>query len=326
MNLLKCVTNAMAAVLLCGTSAGTSHTPPAVGGTLASLAGRDHTGTARTAASLVGRNGALITFLRSADWCPSCKVQLVELEAVRTILADAGYGLAAVTIDDVRVLAEFAAERNIGFPLLAGRTAIANLGMVDPAFDADAGRRGAPHPAIYVVDSSSRIVRLFAEGERHTVASVLAHMGVTRGVSPQRHETAQLTVNAWTTDTEVAANRRFGLVVDVAPRPSMHVYAPGNRNYRAVKLTIDPSDAVQMTPLEFPKAEPYVYKPLNETVQVYTRPFRLVQEVQALPEQGTGDSPRELTLTGQLEYQACDDVVCYPVKRVPLAWKVKVND
>src|SRR5687768_2382443 len=105
---------------------------PGVGDSLSTLAGLDQAGELRQATSLVGRNGAVITFLRSAEWCPSCKVQLVELEAVRTRLAAAGYGVAAVTIDDVPVLSTFAAERKIGFPLLSGRKAIAALKMVDP--------------------------------------------------------------------------------------------------------------------------------------------------------------------------------------------------
>src|SRR5688500_11256610 len=120
--------------------------PPGIGDSLAALTGLDQSGVRRTAASLVGREGAVVTFLRSADWCPSCKVQLVEFEAARAALTAAGYGLAGVTIDEVPVLAKFAAERKIGFPLIAGRTSIAGFGMIDPRFDADEGRQGAPVP------------------------------------------------------------------------------------------------------------------------------------------------------------------------------------
>src|SRR5687768_7676064 len=74
---------------------------PGIGDSLSTLTGLDQSGELRQATSLVGRNGAVITFLRSAEWCPSCKVQLVELEAQRSRLAAAGYGLASVTIDEV---------------------------------------------------------------------------------------------------------------------------------------------------------------------------------------------------------------------------------
>lgn len=301
--------------------------PPAVGDSLATIAGLDQSGASRTARSLTGPKGAVITILRSADWCPICKVQLVELEAGRPLLHAAGYGLAAVTIDPVPVLAGFAAKRRIGFPMLAGRRIIADLGIVDTRFDGDAQRAGAPHPVVYVVDASLVITRAFPEGERHTVASMLAHIGIARGASPLRHETPHLTTAAWASDGEVDANRRFALVVDVEPRASMHVYAPGAHTYKPIRLVIDPQPGLILSALEFPASEPYVFKALNETVPVYARPFRLAQDVmvQRAPNAPVPAPPRELRVSGRLEYQACDDVVCYAASTVPLEWRVTVR-
>src|SRR5688500_13140202 len=306
---------------------GASARPPSVGDSLATVAGLDQSGASRTARSLAGPKGAVITFLRSADWCPSCKVQLVEFEAARPLLQAAGYGLAAVTIDPVPVLAAFGAERRIGFPMLSGRKIIADLGMVDTRFDADAQRMGAPHPVVYVVDASLVITRAFPESERHTVASMLAQIGIARGASPLRHETPHLTTAAWASDREVDANRRFALVVDVEPKASMHVYAPGAHKYKAIRLLIDPQPGLILSPLEFPASEPYVFKALNETVPVYARPFRLAQDVmvQRAPSGPAPASAREVRISGRLEYQACDDVACYAAATVPLEWRVTVR-
>ena len=298
---------------------------PGVGDSLATLAAIDQSGVLRNASSLVGRNGAVITFLRSAEWCPSCKVQLVELEAERSRLAAAGYGLAAVTIDDVAVLSAFAAERKIGFPMLSGRKVIAALKMVDPRFDDDAQRRGAPHPTVYLVNRALQIQHAFPESERNTVASMLARLSIPSPPA-ERHETQHLTAATWTSDPEVTRNRRFSLVVDVAPKRAMHVYAPGNHQYKTIALMVDAVAGLSIEPLAFPQSEPYVFKALNETVPVYAKPFRLVQDVTIAPATtGAPAAVQTVRLTGRLVYQACDDLVCYPVKTVPLTWKVQVN-
>ena len=61
---------------------------------------------------------------------------------------------------------------------------------------------------------------------------------------------------------------------------------------------------------------------------VYQTPFTLLQEV--VPEV-TSDAMAafrgrdELTLTGSLDYQACDDEVCYNPVSVPLSWTVAIR-
>ena len=296
------------------------------GTSLATVSALDQHGQPRALRSVVGTHGALVTFLRSADWCPSCKVQLVQLEAVRDRLAERGYGLAALTIDEPPVLRQFGQERRINFPLLSGRRVISELGLEDSRFDQDPQRRGAPHPAVYLLDEKLEVVRAFPEGDRHTVGSMLAHIGV-RGDAPAREaETRHLTVRAWSSDSSVPFNRRFAVVVDVAPKPEMHVYAPGNASYKQVRLILTPAPGLDIQPLQFPKAGIYTYKPLNEQVKVYSGPFRLVQEVMIRRTPGApAVEPQTVTLRGELEYQACDDIICYPVTRLPLSWSLRIE-
>ena len=47
------------------------------------IALRDQAGKERDFQSLAGPNGLLLLFFRSADWCPFCKGQLVDLEGAR---------------------------------------------------------------------------------------------------------------------------------------------------------------------------------------------------------------------------------------------------
>jgi hypothetical protein len=59
----------------------------------------------------------------------------------------------------------------------------------------------------------------------------------------------------------------------------MHVYAPPQQSYRAIALAMVPRDDVVFHPMRFPESETYHFEPLNERVQVYERPFPLIQDV-----------------------------------------------
>ena len=61
---------------------------------------------------------------------------------------------------------------------------------------------------------------------------------------------------------------------------------------------------------------------------VYQTPFTLLQEV--VPEvtaeaQAASEGKDTLILTGSLEYQACDDQICFNPVSVPLSWTVAIT-
>src|SRR5712691_11471456 len=57
----------------------------------------DQNGTMRTRDGLMGSNGLMLVFSRSADWCPYCKTQLVALQSGLPELRKKGRGLAVMT-------------------------------------------------------------------------------------------------------------------------------------------------------------------------------------------------------------------------------------
>ena len=68
--------------------------------------------------------------------------------------------------------------------------------------------------------------------------------------------------------------------------------------------------------------------PLDERVEVYSKPFRLQRDVTLLatPEmQKLLGSMPSATITGALEYQACDDKVCFNPARVPVSFTVTLK-
>ena len=148
------------------------------------------------------------------------------------------------------------------------------------------------------------------------------------GPAPVKVETMHLQVSASMPDGDAVPGKRLSLVVDVTPKPKMHVYAPGKHDYQVITIRIDPLPWLKVSPTAYPASEIYDFKELNEKVEVYSKPFRLVQDlaVLATPEakKALAASPT-VTLTGKVEYQACDDRVCYAPAKIPVSFALTVK-
>jgi len=96
-----------------------------------------------------------------------------------------------------------------------------------------------------------------------------------------------------------------------------------------ITLNIEPQPHVRTMPVQYPASEVYYFKPLNERVPVYQKPFTLVMDVVA---DATAEARKalagrsELVLDGTLEYQACDDKICYNPVSIPLSWRVALRE
>lgn len=127
----------------------------------------------------------------------------------------------------------------------------------------------------------------------------------------------------------VAVGDRFSITLDLAPAPRMHVYAPTVVNYKPIVLTVRPQPGLIVRSVSYPPAERYFYAPLKETVDVYQKPFQVVQEL-ALDGSPAGRAALKgvstITVHGTLNYQACDDKICYPPRTVPMTWTVAIKE
>ena len=119
-----------------------------------------------------------------------------------------------------------------------------------------------------------------------------------------------------------AAGEKVSLVVEMTPNPGIHVYAPGAKDYLPVKLTLKPQPDIKVGKLTYPKSEMVHFAALNETVPVYQKPFKLLQDVTLAKPAKPGST---LAVSGTLEFQACDDQVCFVPESVPVSWTVTVK-
>lgn len=140
-------------------------------------------------------------------------------------------------------------------------------------------------------------------------------------------QTQHLTVIAAPSNEAVAAGKPLSLIFDITPARNMHIYAPGKHTYRVVGISIVSQPWLRAHPTIYPKSEIYHFKPLDERVAVYQKPFRLVRDVTILSTttaQKVLAGQTGVTISARLEYQACDDTLCYSPQTVPLQWKLKL--
>jgi len=283
----------------------------------------------------------------------------VELQGRVDELRKNGIGLAVISYDSPQILADFSKRQGITYPLLSdvGSATIRRYGILntvieealgpngkDPAVLADLQRyvtvtqaserfRGIPFPGTFMLDQQGRVTARFFEDyywERHTVSSIMLRVGGAKTlVQAIQASTEHLDVKAYPSDPSASLGTRFSLAVEVTPKPSMHVYAPGATGYRVITLNIEPQPHVRTTPVQYPASEVYYFKPLNERVPVYQKPFTLVMDVvsDATPEARKALAGKsELVVDGTLEYQACDDKLCYNPVSIPLSWRVALHE
>lgn len=135
--------------------------------------------------------------------------------------------------------------------------------------------------------------------------------------------TRHLTIATSASQETVAPGGRVALNLDIAPKPSMHVYAPGQKEYIPVSVTLAGNAAVKPATITFPTPEKREVKELGETQLVYSKPFRIVQHITIAKNPPPKAGP--LTVKGTVKYQACDESMCYAPITVPVAWTLTVK-
>jgi len=307
---------------------------PQVGQPVPEFSLSDQNGKAWTLRSLMRPKGLMLVFYRSADWCPYCKTQLAELQTRTADLAKNGIGLAAVSYDAVPILADFSKRRGITFPLLSdpGSATIKRYGILNTTVpETNQQSFGIPFPGTFMLNTQGVVTSRFFEQayqERSTVGSIMARLGNNVDVQATTVSSAQLEMTSFATDSAVAPGTQFSLVLDVRPARGVHVYAPGVTGYKPIALSVEAQPGLVIRGAQYPPSEDYHFKPLNEHVQVYQRPFRIVQDVLIDPSpEGLAalKDVSSLAIKGVLSYQACDENVCFTPQLVPLTWTVTLR-
>ena len=299
---------------------------------------KDQDGNSQTLSSLSGPNGLLILFNRSADWCPFCKSQLIDLETARRNYEAKGIHIASITYDSPQVLKAFATRRNIHFSMLSDPDSaiIDAFGVRNHEAEATGVKAGIAVPNYFLIAPDGTVQKRYAETELldRVTASYLYEtlfggtaQPATASVLPA---TSHLGVTLTQSDVSAAPGARIRLTVQFTPEKGSHLYAPGAEafGYHPIQITLDPSDLYRTnaaaygpsTILEFPK--------LQEKVPVFQSSTAITQDLWAIRSPKTNaqfvEHP-ELVVHGTLEYQVCTDTTCFPPEQKPVSWNLHVS-
>ena len=108
----------------------------------------------------------------------------------------------------------------------------------------------------------------------------------------------------------------------------VHVYAPGAKGYKPINLALDPLPEMEFKPANFPQSKILLLPAIKERVPVFEGTFRISQDVQVSTSAefwgSLGKDGKLFSITGNLNYQACDTTTCYQPTAIPVKWQLQV--
>jgi len=131
-----------------------------------SLELKDKTGKMQSFDTLKGDKGLVVFFIRSADWCPYCQVQLLDLrKGEADEIINAGYNITIISYDAPEALNKFATRYKFDFPMLSDEDSktIKAFGILDEDKKPDSFGYGIPKPTIYIVSADKEIQGILAK-------------------------------------------------------------------------------------------------------------------------------------------------------------------
>jgi len=193
-------------------------------------------------------------------------------------------------------------------------------------------QKGFARPGYYFIDPSGVIKEKFFElqyRERVTGNSIIAKLFPELGQEvTDTLEAPHLQLALEQSDRTAVPGTHITLAAEVHLPPDVHVYAPGTQGYKPIKLVIDPMPEMELKSAVYPKSQILFLPAINEKVPVFEGTFLISQDVKVSSSSefsgSMGKDGRTLTITGTVEYQACDKTICYLPTSVPVKWQVQV--
>jgi peroxiredoxin len=151
-----------------------------------SLEAFDQTGRQHNLQTLMGAKGIAVFFVRSADWCPFCKGQLVDANRHLPQFQALGLNVVSVSVDKIPLIAAFAKQQNIGYTMLADPSGAINLslGIRDEQYPVGSAQFGVPRPTLYVIDTTGTVRLRYMEPTYRTRPNLDSVLRDAAGLKP----------------------------------------------------------------------------------------------------------------------------------------------
>jgi hypothetical protein len=193
-------------------------------------------------------------------------------------------------------------------------------------------QKGFARPGYFFIDPGGVIREKFFEAkyrERLTGNSIIAKLFPELGQEvTETVEAPHLQLALEQSDPVGVPGTRITLVAEVRLPPDVHVYAPGTQGYKTIKLVIDPVPQLEFKLAVYPASKTLYLPAIKEQVPVFEGTFRISQDVRVNSGSefwgSLGKDGKVFTITGKLEYQACDKTICFLPTSVPVKWQLQV--
>ncbi len=259
----------------------------------------------------------------------------MQLQNAKQRFEAQGIKLAAASYDSPAILKDFADRHKIEFPLLADpdSSMIRRFDVLNA--QADGMTKGMAHPGFLYIDSEGVIRDTYFEVKytnRFTPNNVIGKLfpELTEEVR-QNVEAPHLRLTLAQSDRAVVSGSRVTLTAEIELPPGVHVYSPGVAGYKPIQLVLHPSGGIEPAPANYPSSKMLYLEAIKEQVSVFEGKFRITQDV-TVPFSKARDGLRAkigagktVSIAGELQYQACDQTICYPPTSVPVKWELKVQ-
>jgi hypothetical protein len=193
-------------------------------------------------------------------------------------------------------------------------------------------QRGFARPGYFFIDANGIIREKFFEAkyrERLTGNSIISKLFPELGQEvTETVEAPHLQLALAQSDPTGVPGTRITLAAEVRLPPDVHVYAPSTQGYKPIKLVIEPIQYLEFKPAVYPASKTLYLPAVKEKVPVFDGTFRISQDVKVSSGSefwgSLGKDGKLFTITGKLEYQACDKTICYLPTSVPVKWQLQV--
>lgn len=259
----------------------------------------------------------------------------MQLQNAKPRFETQGIKLVAISYDSRAILTDFAKRHNIEFPLLADPDSEVIRAFEVLNREAQGMTQGMARPGFFYIDEHGVIREKYFETKytnRFTANNVVGRLfpELTQEVA-QTIESPHLRLTLSQSDRTVVPGSRVTLVAQVDLPRDVHVYSPGVKGYKPIRLVLQSSGEIETATVIYPKFKILYLEAIHERVPVFEGKFRILQDVTINPSKSEGGTQAvssadgTITIAGELHYQACDKTICYPPESVPVKWVLKVQ-
>ncbi len=194
-------------------------------------------------------------------------------------------------------------------------------------------QKGFARPGYFFIDSKGIIREKFFEAkyrERLTGNSIIGKLFPELGEEvTESIEGPHLQLKMEQSDRVAVPGTRITIAAEITLPPDVHVYAPGAQGYKPIKLELETVPQLQLEPAVYPQSRMLYFPELKESAPVFDGTFRISQDVQVNTGAefwgSLGKDGKTFTISGKLDYQACDKTRCYMPTSVPVKWQLQVS-